>query len=249
MPFWSRDQLPLELRDRDPREIIEALNKLKELEEKSAGFDKTKSDLETQLNTHKTEAETMRQKLQELEANITNAQQQYQQQQPQPEPPNIWSDPATYINQATAPTQWIALSAHRGLAKMEFERDLEPRDSKIYQKYAKEVEQAMQGFKDPTQHIQKQNWRNAFMYVKGMHEQDIAKQESEGTPFFSEPASRGGGEPAMPQEDKLTDEEQEICRRFHWDPEGYLKRKKEGMVHQSERGAFARFPVPERIRK
>jgi hypothetical protein len=72
--------------------------------------------------------------------------------------------------------------------------------------------------------------------------------EAEGTPFFSEPASRTA-QPEPPPEEKLSAEEEEVCKRFHWDPEGYLQRKKERSLHQSERGAFARYSVPERVQK
>ena len=45
----------------------------------------------------------------------------------------------------------------------------------------------------------------------------------------------------------LTPEEADACRRFHWNPAGYLKRKREMVVHQDERGAgHAHFTVKER---
>jgi hypothetical protein len=92
------------------------------------------------------------------------------------------------------------------------------------------------------------NWQIAFTYVKGLHEQEIGKMEQE-SPFFSEPAARGSAESieAKP-EDKLTPEEEEACRKFHWDPAGYLKQRKHMELLQAEKGAYARFPVPERTR-
>lgn len=45
---------------------------------------------------------------------------------------------------------------------------------------------------------------------------------------------------------KLTSEEEELCRRFHWDPVGYLKRKREMTMNQTEDGLHARFRVSER---
>jgi hypothetical protein len=89
-----------------------------------------------------------------------------------------------------------------------------------------------------------QNWHTAFVYVKGLHEQDISKMEAENTPFFSEAGSRGAPTEPAPAEEKLTPEEEEACETFHWDKAGYLKQKKLGSMHQSEKGAYARFPVP-----
>src|SRR5215472_3344693 len=52
----------------------------------------------------------------------------------------------------------------------------------------------------------------------------------------------------LPPEDKLTAEEEGVCRRFHWDPEGCLQRKKEMAVYHSVRGTYLHFPVPMRTR-
>ena len=47
--------------------------------------------------------------------------------------------------------------------------------------------------------------------------------------------------------DMLTPEEAEACRSFHWNPAGYLRRKREMAVYQDERGAgHAHFTVKER---
>jgi len=78
-----------------------------------------------------------------------------------------------------------------------------------------------------------------------MHEADIARSEREGTDFYSEQGSRGG-QPVPPPEDKLTAEEEEVCMTMHWDPAGYRRQKKQASLMQSDKGAYARYPVPER---
>jgi len=62
-----------------------------------------------------------------------------------------------------------------------------------------------------------------------------------------EPASHSTPDLSQPQpNDRLTAEEAEACRRFHWNPVGYLKRKQEAVFYQTETGPHIRFTVPER---
>ena len=251
--FWNRNDLPAELKDRKPEEIVEALKKLDQLESRSKEFETTKTELENQLNTQKGEYETVRQKLHDMEAGVQQAQQQWQQwqqQQQQGEPPNIWSNPEQYIQdriqQNIGGTQVVALGAARMGAALHFENSLSPRDKKIYKKYAKEVEQAINAYQ-PAAQGQPQNWYVAFNLIKGLHEQEIGKMEADSTPFFAEPGSRGA-EPPPPPEDKLTADEEDIVRRMHWDPAGYLKQRQQMTTHTAEKGAYAKFPVPMRTR-
>jgi vacuolar-type H+-ATPase subunit I/STV1 len=250
MPFWSRE-LPPELRDKDPREILEALKKLEEYESKAKEFETTKTDLETKLKNQTTEFEATKTKLQEIEANIAAAQQQGQQQtegQEPAQPTSVWAEPEKYISERTKNAEMAALYAWRQSERINFRDSLKGRDRKIFEKYAAEIDNAMNTYPLAQQVIPK-NWEIAFTYTKGLHEQELAKADSEASPFFSEPASKGGGQEEQTKEvDKLTAEEEEVCKKFHWSPEGYLQRRKEAQIHQSERGAFAHFPVPERKR-
>ena len=248
--LWNREQLPPELKDKKPEEILEALKRLEELEARSKQFDTTQSELETKLSNLGTEVEQMRNKLQEFEQ--ASAQQQaqpyMQQQQQQQEPTSIWNDPDRYINEKMMNTNLGLLAAKRDTAKLLIERNLSPRDQKIYRKYEKEVDRAMEGY-NWAQQGDPNCWSTALTLIRGYHDQDIAKLESTDSSFFSEPAARGRPDDTTEQPaDKLTAEEEEVCRRFHWDPAGYLKRKKEMVTAQSEKGAYARFTVPERRR-
>ena len=248
MPLWNRDELPAELRDKKPQEILDALNRLKELESKTLDHEKEKTDWETKFQNQQTEFDQTRQRLQEMEQNAAREQAQPYMQQPQQpqEPTSMWTDPARYINEQTLGTQLWTVNANKGVARIEFRESLAPRDRRIFQKYLNEVEQAVNGMTPLSVQGTPQAWSTAFNYIKGVHDQEISKAESEGTQFFSEPASRGGEVQPPPPEDKLTAEEEEACRTFHWDPKGYLQRKKEAHIYQSEKGSYARYPVPPR---
>lgn len=242
--FWNRDELPPELRDKKPAEIAERLKKLEELEAKAKEFETNRADLETKFKEQSTEFDQVKAKLQEFEqaAAQQQAQPYMQQQAQQPEPSNIWNDPDRYIQEKLVPTQLGVLVANRNTAKLMFERNLSPRDMKIYRKYEGEVDKAMEGY-DWGKQGDARYWQMALTYIRGAHDQDISKLESGDSEFFSEPASRGAT-PEPPPEEKLTAEEEEVCRRFHFDPKGYLKQKKAMSLHQSDKGGYARFPVP-----
>jgi hypothetical protein len=244
--LWNREETPAELRDKKPEEIVEALKKLEELKAQQERDFAARAEMEKKYNDQKSEYEQIKTRLTEWEQ-YGEAQKAQQYQNMAPEPPNVWTDPDKYIDERTRGTQVAALAAARMAARLTFQQSLAPRENKIFQKYAGEVDKMMETYQPMAQGMP-QNWYTAFTYVKGLHEQEIAKAESTNTQFFSEPASRGTDVQQPPPEDKLTPEEEEVVQKFHWSPEGYLKQKKLATLHQSERGSFARFPVPERKR-
>lgn len=248
--FWNREELPPELRDKKPAEIVAALAKLKELEQKGADFDIAKTSWDDKEKAHQTELEQIRARNQELEA--AASEEQRRRENPaapgpgQQQPPSFFENPDEYINQKLAGVTAATLASIRMSAGLQFQSNLNGRDRKIFDKYRGEIEQVMNTYPPNVQGVP-QNWQTALIYIKGLHESELSKQEAD-SPFFAEPGARGGHE-EPPQEaatDKLTPDEEEVCERFHWDKAGYLKRKKEMSIHQSEKGAFARFPVPER---
>jgi uncharacterized secreted protein with C-terminal beta-propeller domain len=245
MVFWNREQVPPELQDKKPEEIAASLKRLKELEEQQAASATDKSKFEEQLKALQTEGETMKAKLSEWENAAAQASAQMQQQQSAQQPSSVWDDPDKYIDERTRGTQIAAMGAARMAARLTFQQGLTPRDQKIFNKYGSEIDKTMETYHPMAQGMP-QNWHTAFVYIKGLHEQDISKMEAENTPFFSEPGSRGAQQETKPAEEKLTPEEEEACETFHWDKAGYLKQKKAGAMYQSEKGAYARFPVPTR---
>ena len=247
MAFWKRDEeLPPALRGKSPEEIAAALAKLDELQATNADLLIMKTTLETDLNTQKTELQKTQERLAALEANPHDDKPSVNPNDP-PEPTSPWVDPAKFVAEQTLPAQAAAFGAARMAARITFKDGLSARDRAIFGKFEKEVEQVVNSY-GPMQQGMVQNWNISFHYVKGLHEQEIAKMGQESSTFFSEPASRGPAPDPVPV-DKLTPEEEEVCRTFHWDPVGYLKRKKEATLHQTSQGASMHFTVPERTAK
>jgi hypothetical protein len=239
--LWGKkdEELPEALRGKTPEQIADALNKAAQLEQQVTDLTSAKTTAETTVTQLRSEFDTVKSKLDEMEANA----------QPKTpptvnEPPSIWTDPQAYVQDQTKDTQNIALMSGMMSAKMYARQGLGERDAKIWRKYEKEIDGTMNGF-TPQQKVLPQSWLLALTLVKGQHEQEIAQAERDGNDFFSEGPSRGAA-PPPPTEDKLTPEEEEACRTFHWDPKGYLARKKQMRVNQSEKGGYASFPVPQR---
>ncbi len=128
-------------------------------------------------------------------------------------------------------------------AKMYATQQMSSRDAKIFRKYEKEVEQVVASYQ-PAAQVNPTSWLNALIYIKGLHDVDISKAESEKTDFFAESSSGGGNRDEPTPIDKLTAEEEEACDKFHWDKKGYLAQKKQMTLSQSEKGSYARYPVP-----
>lgn len=227
MAFWNREEVPDELKGIDPKEIAAQLKKAKELEDKLtvALADKTKSD--EQLATLQAQLTTNEQKMQELEAKLNNP-------PPPPrkegenEPTSIFADPDRFVDERTAGVRNAALLSGVMSAKMYARQELNARDQRIFKKYEGELDKIVSSY-PPESRINPQIWHNALKYIKGEHMDDIRKAESEGGEFFGEISSPGtqrttgegeGGEV------KLTDEENEVCEKFHWDKAKYLDNKK-----------------------
>lgn len=239
MAFWERDKLPPELRDKKPEEIVAALAAAQKATEDKTVAEAAAADAAARLATQTTEFEQMKARMAQLEAN---------QKPPEPEitsePASPWVDPAKFVEEQTRGTQNVALAAGVMAAKMYFMQNLDARDQKIFRKYEKEVEQAVQTYQ-PAARVMPQSWLTAFLYTKGVHEKDIMKAESTNSDFFSETASRGQ-QPDPPPKDKLSPEEEAMCEAMHWNKEGYLKQKKQGAIMQGEKGQYARYPVPQK---
>lgn len=242
--LWGKkdEELPEKLRGKKPEDIIAALE----------AAEKLKADhesLEQQFNAQKTEFDTTKTKLAEIEAKLNavggdggaggdggdgGAD----------DPPTPWADPDKWLDDKTKKIQATALVSGIMTAKMYFAQQLSGRDLKIYKHYEKEVDKVVESFV-PEQRVMPQSWFNAFIYVKGLHDADIKKAEDSKTEFFSEmPTKSSNDDP--PPEDKLTPEEEEVCRVMRWDKEGYLAQKKAGQLVRTEKGSSAQFKVPSR---
>lgn len=242
MVWWQNrndDELPPELRGKKPEELAARIKKAEELEAALAEEKKAREALEAKANEQKTEFDTIKQKLADIEAK-TGPQPGPQDDPVKDEPVSPWVDPEKFVADQTKGVAEVALASGMMTAKMYFMQQLTPRDAIIFKKYEKEVEQGVMTFA-PAARVMPQSWFNCFMFTKGVHEGDIKKAESEKTDFFAEPASRTGGHDDPPPDDKLTPEEEETCRVMHWDPKGYLARKKNAALTSHSKGASLHY--------
>lgn len=237
MALWGKkdeDDIPEELKGKTPQEIATMLREAQQLKTQldTLAVDKTKTD--TQLaEIQAQQAENLR-LIEELKTN-----QKPPEKPVTPEPANPWIDPDKWLRESTQDTQNIALVSGVMSAKMYARQTLSQRDAKIFTKYEKEIDQVMQGYQ-PVQRIIPDNWVLALTLIKGRHDQEISKMERDGTDFFSEESS--GGRPPEPEpEVKLTPDEEDACRRMHWDPKEYLKNRSKMAIASSEKGSIARF--------
>jgi hypothetical protein len=239
MAFWrSEAELPPELKDKTPEQIVAALKAAETEKQKAIDAEAARAAAAAEAETQKTELQKAQERIAALELN----QKPPADPPPVDEPPSPWADPEKFVDSRVQGLTAVALSSGMMTAEIYFKQNLNPRDLKIYGKYKDEVVKGVNTFA-PAQRVMPQSWLNMFLYVKGLHEQDIQKAESDKSDFFSETPSRGASH-EEPPEDKLSDEEEEICRKFHYDPKSYLARKKTAALNQSSKGAYARYPVP-----
>lgn len=246
MALWGkelaldRDKLPEALRDKKPEELMELLSKMPEFQSQIDADKVKQAELEAKLQTQTAEFDTIKQKLTDIEA---------RQATPpttplsEDEPASPWIDPEKFVQDQTKGIANVALTSGIMTAKMYFKQQLSARDLKIFLKYESEVEKGVSTFA-PQAQVMPQSWFNMFMFVKGSHEGDIRKAESDDPGFFSETPSRGGHQEEVEDTTKLTAEEEETCKKFHFDPKRYLEQKKQGAILATSKGAYAKFPVP-----
>lgn len=243
MVWWQNrndDELPAELRGKKPEEIAAALKKASEIEQQLTAEKTAREAAEAKVNANQTEFDSIKAKLAEIEAGTRHVETPVLEDEG---PISPWTDPSKFVQDQTKGIAAVAITTGMMTAKMYFMQQLTERDVKIFKKYEKEVEAGVMTFA-PEARVMPQSWFNCFMFAKGVHENDIKKHESEKTDFFAETASRGGGDQHIDDDEgKLTAEEEETCRVMHWDPKGYLARKKASQLTSHSKGASLHYGV------
>lgn len=224
MPWFKKDdtEVPEKLRNMSPDDLVNAVEKSKTLETEI-------TTTKTELDAQKAANEELRQRLDRLEKNTA----------PKPEPRGK-NEPTSFLvdeeqafneRMATHPVTAIALQGAMLAAKREAIDSLQKRSDKLlWSKYSSEVE-AIMAKESPERRVLPQAWHSAFVYVKGLHAEDIAKLSNEEENFFStEPVSSGsnGGKIKVEEkkEEALTEKELAICKAMKIKPEDYLANKK-----------------------
>lgn len=242
MTLWSKIvgdaevNIPEELKNKSPQEILSMLNEAKENKQKleSLAADKTNTDQElAQIKAQMTENQQL---IEQLKANQKEA------PKPSPdEPPNPWLDPDKWAESKMQPAMATAMFGSYLAAKMYVQQQLDDTDRKIFRKYEKEIDKAMQGY-PPQSRIIPDNWIVALNLIKGQHLTEISKMINPGGEFFSEGAGGGNRPPDQPEpEDKLSQDDEAIIKAMRWDRKSYLESKKRMNVTRDGRGEIARF--------
>ena len=237
MSLWNKKddpELPPELKDKSPQEILAMLNEAKETKTRLDALAAEKTTTDGELATIKTQLAENATLIEQLKAN--------QKDPPPPktdDPPNPWLDPDKWVAGKMEPAMMTAMYGAFMSCKMLVKEQLDDDDKRIFKKYEKEIDQAMQGY-PPQARIIPDNWMSALNIVKGRHLKEIAKMFESGGEFFSEGSHTGRHEEPTP-ETKLTPEEEAACKAMHWDPKTYLENRAKMSMVRTEKGSLARF--------
>jgi hypothetical protein len=226
-----KEDLPESIRELSPEDLDKALKDKAALESRAAQLDTEINTLKTST-VQKTEYDEVKQKLADLEARIAGS-------DPDPKPDPKPTGPASvFVNEEqafrdrTAGLAGIAYQsgalAARMTAREAVQNSKDGRlEMKIWDKYANEINTLMTR-DSPDNQINPQRWMSAFIYVKGMHFNDLQAAKDKKEDVFAETGSSTGDftPDNKTDKDKLSPEELKIAEKFKMTPEKYLERKK-----------------------
>ena len=216
MAWFKKEEAPEELKGLTPEQIAEAVKKSKEQETELANL-RTK---QTELERKASEVDSVKARIAEMEASLRK-----DNPPKRTEPTSVLVDEDTAFRERLGPTHAAITNTAASVAKMEARGGLKAKDRYIWDKYLGEIETLMAN--DPRR-VQAAGWTSALTYIKGLHTDEITKPD-----FFAESSYEGevgrAPEPTK-KDDKLSDEELDVCKRMGVSPEDYLKQKKEMQV-------------------
>ena len=226
----KEEELPEKLRGKTEEELVKALD---DAIAHKAALDTAVAEgtaTKTELATAKTEIETIKAKMAELEQRQTP--QRRESDQPAG-PKSVFENEDEAFAQRTAPLNARVTMAGSLAARMTCKEAIENGNNsrvelRIWNKYANEVNTLMSK-ENPDRQIDPRAWFNAFIYVKGMHSAELLEAAAKKTDVFAEGGAQGGGEGLKDQNEKrdeLSPAEIEIAKKFKMTPEKYLERKK-----------------------
>lgn len=245
MAFWNKNKLPAEFKEMSEDQISELLTAGKTASE-TAAAEKARADAAAAALTAKeTELAGTKGKLTEVQTWAEKVKKEGL----QAEGGNNggggtvgtgivdvadWiTDPNKAYEQMSAGTNAVALHAAIMSATLMADQYITqqgPVNARLWKKYKNEVV-ALVNALPPDQRANPQTWINNFIYIKGLHTDDIVKEgQTAGEAFFSETAgSTGRGlETSGGNQDKdtLTAQELHVAKQMGRTPEQYLASKK-----------------------
>lgn len=224
----KEEELPEKLRGKSEEDLVKALDDA--LAHKTA-LDAAVAEgtaTKAELATAKTEIETIKAKMVELE----NKPPQRRESDQPTGPKSVFENEDEAFAQRTAPLNARLTVAGSLAARMTCKEAIENgansrTELRIWNKYANEVNTLMSK-EHPDRQIDPRGWMNAFIYVKGIHSAELLEAAAKKTDVFAESGSQGGGDGMKVEEkkDELSPAEIEIAKKFNMTPEKYLERKK-----------------------
>lgn len=224
--WWGKDEskVPEALRSLTPEQIVEQLKAAAEAKTKAAELEAKLQESTTAQQTFKTELDSTKQRLAEIELNSRKP--------PAREPesiPSIVEDEEAAFNARLSPLRAgiLANAAQNALIVARQRISTNPVDAAVLKKYGKEVDQLYETVPFESR-ASEMAYINCFKIVKSDHFDELHTElQKESGGLFSEPV--GGGKPPeqnVTKEEKLSPEEERIAKRFGMTTEQYLAQRK-----------------------
>lgn len=236
----NKEELPEELREMDPKDIVAAVKRSKELETELATQKTAYTDLNTKFETFNTEFEK------KVEAQVTELVAKAGGKKNDDPPPktqfaDFLTDPDRAFAERAQPVAALALNTAGYVAKEAARRKFQNAqranqgknfDGYFFEKYENEIEELARTV--PAQQLANPaTWEHIYFNVKGRHADEIAQQYKDGKLDIGIESGatgargNGGADGGAGDADKLTPQELKIAARMGRTPEEYLKQKKE----------------------
>lgn len=202
--------------------------KQKELETKMA-------ELETQRETERKAVEVMNTEFQGIKQRLAEAEAKAGKKDE--EVPDFDTDPEKAFQHRVKPLADVAVFNAAQTAKILAQQQLDNKDmadgnsmdGRLFRAWESDI--LAQSSKYPTQQLMTPDaWLNIFYHIKGLRADELSNPELRKKKYPFLESGRGGTPPPPDSEkkdDKLTDEELNVCKRMGVSPENYMKRKKE----------------------
>jgi hypothetical protein len=235
MPWGSKSELPKELQELDPAEIVAAVKDRKTLQDKLTAA-------ETELRTTKSAFETFQGEFDsKVEAKVTemvtNARRQVDDKNKPAPLADFITDPDQAFAQRIAPVLNITLEtaaySARNAAREKFQRLQRANPGKnfdgyFFDKFEEEINNLAKSV-PVNQRANPEAWEHLFYNIKGRHSDEIAAQFREGKlDNIIESGTAGAGRAAEPDKnDKLTPQQERIAAKLGLKPEDYLKQQQQ----------------------